>query len=94
MRECVISTCSPAFAQEKSQNEVRLPGFEEIGLNQDEGTISQGIDYYNYIIFYDEPVEYDIYSLDLVRENDSGKTYIGYDELRAELGRLRQKGAA
>ncbi|MGI6537946.1 MAG: hypothetical protein ACOX22_06360 [Caldicoprobacterales bacterium] len=80
--------------KKRSQNEVRLPGFEEIGLNQDEETISQGIDYYNYIIFYDEPVEYDIYSLDLVRENDSGKTYIGYDELRAELGRLRQKGCS
>ncbi|HHU78927.1 MAG TPA: hypothetical protein GXZ29_08665 [Clostridiales bacterium] len=78
--------------RKRSQNEVKGPGFDGPDHEQDEDTVSGGIDYYNYAIFYDKPEEYDIYSLNLVREDESGKTYMGYDELRSELNRLRQRG--
>ncbi|NLC43954.1 MAG: hypothetical protein GX783_06690, partial [Clostridiales bacterium] len=78
--------------RKRNQNEVRQPVLDGYNIEQDEDTISEGIDYYNYVIFYDKPVEYDIYSLELVREEQSGKIYIGYDELRSELNRLKQRG--
>ena len=91
--ESGISICSPGFARRKEvRTKLKVRVLMGRIMSRMRIQVSGGIDYYNYAIFYDKPEEYDIYSLNPVREDESGKTYMGYDELRSELNRLRRRG--
>lgn len=79
------------FCARKKRSRTDNQQLEEVLIEQDDDISNEGIDYFNYVIFYNEPVEYDIYSLELAQENRSGKTFKGYDELRSDLKRLMQK---
>ncbi len=64
---------------------------DDIPFEQDLDIINEGVDYYNYVIFYDQPMQYDIYSLELVKEDRNGKMYKGYDELHGDLKKMVQR---
>lgn len=79
------------FCARKKRSRTDNQQLDEVLLEQDDDISNEGIDYYNYVIFYNEPVEHDINSLELAQQNRNGKTFKGYDELRSDLKRLTQK---